>query len=180
MDTIRAGGNDTITNEQIAIARMLEANGNTTQFTKSRSPFELRTLVEKYETGIRFALDSVTSVKSGITVAPILAAVAAAFYHEANKEKLAQFLDILIGGLAMDSKTDGGIIKLRDCCLQHRSEHQLFYGNQSLLNGARCYFSLDGGKVGFHPQTDQNFQSSLCTSFPLPARACHELLILGI
>ena len=100
----------TIQNQQVAIARIVEFGIQINGITLNRSPLELRALYQKHKK----AVDLVYYGKGvpGITVAPVLAAVALASYYEQH-EDIAEFVARLRDG-TMQAKRDRNVILLRE------------------------------------------------------------------
>jgi len=113
-DVLKAQGEGWITNDHIAIARFMEAGSNVKSTCIPRSPFEAREMVEKHKNAISFVKQNCERSVRGITIAPVLAAVAVAYYSEMDRVSLAQFIRLLCSGIAVDPERDGTVIRLRD------------------------------------------------------------------
>lgn len=113
-DILKAQGEGWITNEWIAVARFMEAGTNIKAACIARSPFELREMVEMHKNALTFVFQNVERKVRGVTVAPVLAAVAVAYYTEHDRVKLAEFIRLLVNGVAKDPAVDSTVIKLRD------------------------------------------------------------------
>jgi hypothetical protein len=113
-DVLSAQGEGWITNEHIAIARFMEAGQNTRATTIARSPFELRDMVELHKNALSFVFQNLERRVKGVTIAPVLAAVAVAYYSEMDRAKLADFLRLLVSGIAQDPGRDSTTIRLRE------------------------------------------------------------------
>lgn len=118
-DVLRAEGEGWITNEHISMARLMEAGSNIAEVCKNRSPFELRDMVKEHANAIQFVLSNIERRVRGITVAPVLAAVAVAYYTELDRVRLAEFVRRLVDGVAIDPATDTVVMQLRDWLKDH-------------------------------------------------------------
>lgn len=114
VDILKAQGEGWITNELIAVARFMEAGTNLKAVTIARSPFELREMVETHKNALAFVFQNVERKVRGVTIAPVLAAVAVAYYIEKDRVKLADFMRLLVSGVAIDPEVDSTVIRLRD------------------------------------------------------------------
>lgn len=114
VDILKAQGEGWITNEWIAVARFMEAGANIKAVFIARSPFELREMVETHKNALAFVFQNVERKVRGVTIAPVLAAVAVAYYIEKDRVKLAEFLRLLVSGVALNPKVDSTVIRLRD------------------------------------------------------------------
>jgi len=114
IDILKSQGEGWITNELIAVARFMEAGTNIKAATIARSPFELREMVETHKNALAFVFQNIERKVRGVTVAPVLAAVAVAYYIEKDRVKLADFLRLLVSGVAIDPEVDSTVIRLRD------------------------------------------------------------------
>lgn len=121
IDALRAGGHDSITADQLSIARILESDGNTAAAGRGYSPFELLDLVERHKNAIHFALQSCPHRARGVTTSATLAAVASAYYHEGDRVRLADFVRILVDGVATNAARDACVIYLRDWLRNQRA-----------------------------------------------------------
>lgn len=113
-DVLKAQGEGWITNEHIAIARFMEAGSNLKATTVARSPFEAREMVETHKNAISFVQQNCERHVRGVTIAPVLAAVAVAYYSEMDRVALASFIRLLCTGIAVDAAKDSTVIHLRD------------------------------------------------------------------
>jgi hypothetical protein len=113
-DVLCAEGDDWVTRDHISIARLLSANGNSRQSLAGLSPFELKELVYLHRNAISFVLQSLERRIRGVTVAPLLAAIASAYYAETDRVRLAEFIQVLVSGIVGNPETDGAAILLRD------------------------------------------------------------------
>lgn len=113
-DVLKAQGEGWITHEHIAIARFMEAGSNIKATTIGRSPFELREMVEMHKNALAFVFQNIERNVKGVTIAPVLAAVAVAYYSELDRTKLADFLRLLVSGIAQDPGRDSTTIRLRE------------------------------------------------------------------
>jgi hypothetical protein len=84
-DVLKAQGEGWITNDHIAIARFMEAGSNVKATTVARSPFEAREMVETHKNAISFVQQNCERHVRGVTIAPVLAAVAVAYYTELDR-----------------------------------------------------------------------------------------------
>ena len=113
-DVLKAQGEGWITNEHIATARFMEAGSNAKATTIARSPFELREMVEIHKNALAFVFQNIERHVRGVTIAPVLAAVGVAYYSELDRAKLADFLRLLVSGIAQDPARDSTTIRLRE------------------------------------------------------------------
>lgn len=113
-DVLSAQGEGWITNEHIAIVRFMEAGQNFKTITTARSPFELRDMVDMHKNALSFVFQNLERRVKGVTIAPVLAAVAVAYYSESNRAKLSDFLRLLVNGIAQDPIRDSTTIRLRE------------------------------------------------------------------
>lgn len=114
VDVLKAQGEGWITNELIAVARFMEAGSNIKAATIARSPFELREMVETHKNALLFVFQNIERKVRGVTIAPVLAAIAVAYYIEKDRVKLAEFIRLLVSGVAQDPALDSTVIRLRD------------------------------------------------------------------
>jgi len=113
-DVLKAQGDAWIQNEHIAMARYMEFGADSKAIVTNRSPFELRTLVEAHKNAIHFVLQNKERSVRGVTIAPVLAAIGVAYYHEMDRVRLADFVRLLVSGVAQDPARDSIVIKLRE------------------------------------------------------------------
>lgn len=114
-DVLNSQGDLWVTTEHIAIARMLESDGNVRFASIARSPFEIRQMVETHKNAIHFVLQHLNKRRvRNVTTAPVLAAVASAYYVEMDRVRLVEFLTLLVSGVTVDPAVDGTVIRLRD------------------------------------------------------------------
>lgn len=114
VDVLKARGEGWITNELIAVARFMEAGTSYHAATIARIPFELQEIVEIHKEALDFVFQNVERKVRGVTVAPVLAAVAVAYYSEKDRAKLAEFIRLLVSGIARNPEADRTVIRLRD------------------------------------------------------------------
>ena len=114
VDVLKARGEGWITNELIAVARFMESGASYHTETIPRSPFELQEIVETHKEALDFVFQNVERKVRGVTVAPVLAAVAVAYYSEKDRAKLAEFIRLLVSGIARNPEADRTVIRLRD------------------------------------------------------------------
>jgi hypothetical protein len=114
IDVIRAKGEGWITNDIIAVARLIEAGADSSSIVIARSPFELLELVERHKSALDFVFQNMERRVRRVTIAPVLAAIAVAYYTEKDRIRLAKFIRLLVGGIAVDPKLDSIVIRLRD------------------------------------------------------------------
>lgn len=115
-DIFMIGGESWITNESIAIARFMEHSGTfpATIGPKERSTDEIRMMVESFRPAIDFALGNLARSPRHIRSAPVMSAIACAWYFEAEKDRLAQFIRLLSDGISSGSVVDEAVIRHRD------------------------------------------------------------------
>lgn len=113
-DVLKAQGAGWITNELISVARFMEASKNIKAVTIARSPFELREMVEAHKEALDFVFQNIERKVRGVTIAPVLAAIAVAYYTEKDRVKLADFIRLLVSGIAIYPEVDSTVIRLRD------------------------------------------------------------------
>lgn len=113
-DVLKAQGEGWISHQHIAIARYMEAGANITAVNIARSPFELREMVEMHKNALAFVFQNIERNVRGVTIAPVLAAVAVAYYSEMDRAKLADFLRLLVSGIAQEPGRDSTTIRLRE------------------------------------------------------------------
>lgn len=113
-DVLRAEGDDWITKDHIAIARLVQANGDSRQTLAGLSPFELKELVHLHKNAITFVLQNLERRLRGITVSPVMAAIASAYYSETDRVRLSAFIRMLVSGIIENPDTDSAVILLRD------------------------------------------------------------------
>lgn len=128
-DVLRAEGDEWVTKEIIAIARLVNANGDIRKSLVGLSPFELRELVYLHRNAITFVMHNMESRVRSVTVSPVLAAVASAYYSEQDRMRLASFIRVLVSGVTENPATDATAILLRDFV---RDNPRLF------ASGSRC------------------------------------------
>lgn len=113
-DVLKAQGEAWITKEHIATARFMEAGSYARITSMALSPFELRALVETHKNALNFVFQNLTRRVRGVTIAPALAAIAVAYYHETDRVRLADFIRLLVSGVAQDPARDSTAIRLRE------------------------------------------------------------------
>lgn len=117
-DVLQSGGDGWINSEVIAIARHLEnahaGSGANAAIRGGLSPFEAKRICYAHRNAITFVLSNIPRHVRGVTVAPVLAAVAAGWYWEDDRVGIANFLRLLVNGVAEDPERDSVAIKLRD------------------------------------------------------------------
>lgn len=113
-EVFKSQGDGWITNEHIAIARFMEAGASIKLSTVARSPFEMREMVETHKNALAFVFQNLERRVRGVTTAPVLAAVATAYYSEMDRVKLADFLRLLVSGIAQNPDSDSTTIRLRE------------------------------------------------------------------
>lgn len=92
-----AGLTGTISNEHIAIAKYVEEG---VKQSKVRSNSQKLDMLEKHREAAEWTVSHGPRGK-GIRISLVLAAIARAWYHEADKEKLARFCRLLENGMGM-------------------------------------------------------------------------------
>lgn len=113
-DVLKTQGEGWITPLHIATARFMEAGSSIKGVNIARSPFEIREMVELHKNALTFVFQNIERHVKGVTTAPALAAVAVAYYAEMDRVKLADFLRLLVSGIASDPQQDSTVIRLRD------------------------------------------------------------------
>lgn len=161
VDVLKAQGEGWITNEWIAVARFMEAGTNIKAATIARSPFELREMVETHKNALSFVFQNIERKVRGVTVAPVLAAVAVAYYIEKDRVRLAEFLRLLVSGVAHDPKVDSAVIRLRDALRDSSGESSSAARHSLFLKTQRVVKAYMGGE----------FLSKLYT----PAEPCYRI-----
>lgn len=78
---------------------------------------EIRDCIEKHKDCLEFVTELFRSRKTHLAVAPVRAAVARAYYH-GNRERLNQFVGILLDGIPGDIVEDRAALALRNVLLQ--------------------------------------------------------------
>ena len=124
VDNARISGlNADITNEMTAAARALESG---TRTSSSMSNSSLLTLVEKHREALKWVCAHGPRGK-GLRNQCVLAAVARAWYHTDDKEKLARFCQVVSTGMMQDGG-ESAAVALRNLFLMNRNVHlnQLF------------------------------------------------------
>lgn len=101
-----------ISNELVAVAKYIEDRA---KISKARSNAQKLDMLEKHRAAAEFAVSHGPRGK-GIRLAFVLAAVACAWYHETNKEKLQRFCRVLEGGFA-DGEHEAAAVALRNYLL---------------------------------------------------------------
>lgn len=113
-DVFRAQGDGWITSDHIAVARIIESNGDSNFVVIKRSPAEIRTLVEHHKNAMHFVFQNIERKVKFVTVAPVVAAIAAAWYHEKDRVRLASFVRLMVSGMASDPVSDATAIRFRE------------------------------------------------------------------
>lgn len=113
-DVFKARGDAWITNDIIAIARFMHGAPNAREIMTARSPFELRELVEKHKTAIAFVQQNCERHVPGVTIAPVVAAVAVAYYSVQDRLALAAFIRLLCTGVSEGAAGESVVVYFRD------------------------------------------------------------------
>lgn len=113
-DVFAISGDKWITTEHVAMARLLSCDGQVGGQTANRSPAQIREAVEEHKSAINFVIQNLERRIKAVTTAPVLAAIAAAFYHESDKVLLARFVRVLVSGVTEDRARDPVVIVLRE------------------------------------------------------------------
>lgn len=113
-DVLKAQGESWITNEHIATARIMEFGTDTKAIAANRSPFEIHEIVNAHLNAIEFVFQNLERKVRGVTIAPVLAAIGVAYYAEKDRVRLADFIRLLVSGIAQDPERDSIVIRLRE------------------------------------------------------------------
>jgi hypothetical protein len=161
-----------ITSLHVATARAMLSSVRGEMRTHNNTRQEVKGFLDKHLKAIEFSVTVFgRKKKPGITIAPLLAAVARAFYSQ-NHERLTRFADIMVSGLA-DPETESAAIKLRNWLMEVKggrarlgftrtgaSGSAVFYGKSE--RGLLAY--LRGENIGIlYPASEE--------LFPLPEEA---------
>lgn len=136
-DILRYEGREP-TNEEIAISKMMAANGRPHQILSSLEDYEYVVIVDKFIAATDFIKQNMPKRVAGVTVAPVLAAVGAAFFYEKNKDRLRLFLHTLGSGLVDDPQTDSSAILLRDHAVKNIGKNQANFRTALYLRSQRA------------------------------------------
>lgn len=134
VDNARISGlNADITNEMTATARALESGNRT---GKALSNASLLAMVEKHEAALKWVCSHGPRGK-GLRNQCILAAIARAWYHVEDKDRLARFCQVVSTGMMQDP-SESAAVALRNLFLMNRNAHlnQLFRVNFLLTQAA--------------------------------------------
>jgi hypothetical protein len=102
----------------ISMARFIEDGGKLPgQHHRTLSVFQTRDLLAKHHAALGFVTAHVERHVKGVTTAPVLGSVALAYYHE-DHDVLADFLRVLVSGIANKHRSASTVIRLRDWLLQ--------------------------------------------------------------
>lgn len=136
-DVFKAQGDAWITNDIIAIARIMHGAPNMKAITTARSPFELRELVEKHKTAIDFVRQNCERHVRGVTIAPVMAAVAVAYYSVQDRLALAAFVRLLCTGVSEGAAGESLVVYFRDQLKDLSGNTQLAYRIEMYLKTQR-------------------------------------------
>lgn len=110
---LRTSGEPLSDSMSVAVARAIEF-GVGTASAKRQSVFELGAIIDKHRNAILFVLGDRQGIPRKLGVAPVLAAMARAYYKEADRVRLNEFKAVLYSGLVTNPATDCSAIALRD------------------------------------------------------------------
>jgi hypothetical protein len=117
-DVYRITG-ESISNEMIAIARMIEEGETIYSDTKVLSPFQVKAQFEKHREAIAGVCSMIKGRHAGLTSAPVLGAFCRAWYH-VPQSKLQEAMDVLMSGIIDNTKGSHTLIRLRDYLINTR------------------------------------------------------------
>lgn len=113
-DVLRSQGDSWITNDHIAAARFIESDGSPNFVNVRRTPAEIRSLVEHHKNALHFVFQNIERKVKCVTVAPVIAAIGAGWYHEKDRVKLAGFIRLMVTGMAANQADDATAIRFRE------------------------------------------------------------------
>lgn len=145
-DVLKAQGEGWITNEHIAIARFMECGTDTKAVVTNRSPFELREMVDAHRNAIEFVFQNMERRVRGVTIAPVLAAIGVSYYAEMDRVRLADFVRLLVSGIAQDPERDSTVIKLREWLRDTSGQASSTARNEAFLKTQRVIKAYMSGE----------------------------------
>ena len=134
IDTLRIAGGDTwISKDVVAVSRFLLC------ITGTRLPSisEIGEFANAYRDCILFALSTFGKSRRGISVAPVFAGVAVAAMNGIDRQRLSEFSEILLSGVAT-SPTHMGAIRLREWLMRPAAVRGAAYQNSVYLRTQRA------------------------------------------
>lgn len=155
VDNARISGiNTDITNEMTAAARALESGNRT---SKALSNSSLLALVEKHKDALKWVCSHGPRGK-GLRNQCILAAVARAWYHTDDKERLARFCQVVSTGMMQDA-SESAAVALRNVFLANRNVHlnQMFRANFLLSQSAIKTFMKGNAVTRLRTPTEEPY-----------------------
>ena len=134
VDTIRiVEGENWINKNVVAISRFLMSLGTNRVSTIS----QIREFAHTHKECILFALSTFRKSRRYMSTAPVFAAVTVAAMNGVNREKLAQFSEILLNGAAT-SPTHLAAIRLREWLMKPEKTYGALYHNSVYLRSQRA------------------------------------------
>lgn len=158
VDNARISGvNADLTNEMLAIARALDAGQRTREAMSNTTRLEL---YEKHEAAIKWTC-SYGPTGKGLRNQCTMSAIARAWYHEEDKERLARFCKVLSTGL-IGHENETAAVAVRNMFLMNKNAHlnQLF--RENFLRTQTAIKAFMKGKV------IQKIRASAEEPYPLP------------
>jgi len=134
VDTIRISeGENWINKNVVSVSRFLMSLGNNRVATIS----QIREFAHAHKDCILFALSTFGKSRRYMSTAPVFAAMAVAAMNGVNREKLAQFSEILLNGAAT-SPTHLAAIRLREWLMKPERAYGALYQNSVYLRSQRA------------------------------------------
>lgn len=129
-----------LSQNHLSLARyMIHANSGSLKDSVNISPQLIVFAAKKHKEVLDFCVSRSHVVGQGFNVAPVLAVVGSAYFHE-NHKRLGEFLDCWRSGMVINGASDNAALKLRSDYTLHPSKYQggtmrasLFYKSQTAV-----------------------------------------------
>jgi hypothetical protein len=170
-DVLAIASGSSVSTLYVAVLAMMEVQSGNGRLRYTKE--ELREASELHGPAAAFVLDSIGSHIRGVTVAPVLAAAARAWYTE-DRERIRQFLGILCSGIPQHTPDDSAALRLRDWLISNRDNRRK-PGRPDLF--ARAAYAL---RRFLDRRDAQPLRAATGDPFPLPEKVTRPRSTSGL
>ena len=165
LDTLWISGRQAqATKQHKSVVQLMEGiNGKQPSGSYKASVLELDERLIQFWPAVHFAVQSCEGRRvAGLSVAPILGAVAKAYYHEDDKERLGRFMPLLLGLAQPDSAADRTVINFAGHVQRLDTPHSGQERQWLHLKAQHAVYCYMRGEVRLH------FRMMRTENYPLP------------